>query len=335
MTAHIESWTEENTDDFTKVAVRGFTPAVTELIRKILDNPLRRFARSCGDIAYEDERPVCIQAAILRQFVFRRKTQVCTVGGMLAMDPGASPTSLYGVMKRSLDARGGSAAFFSNTACRSSMKMNRLLGVRGKGPESCAIQRLQPIHWIRFAWYMILHVVFKKGNLGGSWQGARNAFGSEFAEFWKRYQESCDGIYSSRTPEELTWAFGGERYVVLKHGDGEMDGYIVLKTDASGNRWTIADWIALGNDEQILEDLLKMAKKFLRRRTHAMLFVTTGYPTFIQPILERHFKFARPLANNECLYRFSDPELAREVETELDTKRSWFFGAYDGDACLF
>ena len=121
MTAHIESWTEENTKDFTEVAVRGFTPAVTELIRKILDNPLRKFARSCGDIAYEDEGPVCIQAAILRQFVFHRKTQVCTVGGMLAMDPGASPASLYGVMKRSLDARVGSAAFFSYTACRSSM----------------------------------------------------------------------------------------------------------------------------------------------------------------------------------------------------------------------
>ena len=331
----VAPWDDNSTADFLVVARVGFSSDIHLLTDKILANPLRRLEKSCGDIAYENGKPVCIQAAIMRRVVYKGMLHNAVVGGMLARLKGSSPVSLLGVMKGTLLPRADSTIFLSNTACEASMKMNKMLGVRTSGPESCSQQRLQPIHWVRFAWYMFVHKVFKRQNLGGVWKGHRNEFGEEFADFWRRYSDSVSGFYSSRTVEELRWAFSEEKYVVLTCGVGQIDGYIVLKTDATGNRWSIADWIAIGNDEQLLDELLIKAKKFLRARTHAILFMTTGYPTFVQPLLARHFRYLRPLANNEYLYRFEDGALAKAARKELDARESWFFGAYDGDACLF
>ena len=331
-----------------------FTPASRELLDKLLKNPLRKIDKDAGDLAIDGDKTLSFQAAIIRMILFNGRSYVAMTGAMLSSAPNADPTVIYEVLERSTAVRGNGVLNFGNTACKATYRLNKLRGISGTGPDSCSNQRMQPINWFRFFWYMFLHVAFKKASLGGPKMPSRirpfekrigggtvryipKLVKEEFDGFWKEYVHSCRGLVSSRTSEELEWAFAGDRWRILGYYEGRrLLGYIVLKSsDDAGNRWSIADWIAMRNDESILESLLIAAKKFLRARTRAMLFQTTGFPTFVQPILARHFKYSRPLRSNEFLYRFENEEFKRMVMPAMDTKDSWFFGPYDGDACLF
>ena len=331
-----------------------FSPASRELLDKLLKNPLRKIDRDAGDLAIEGGKTLSFQAAIIRKILFNGHIYVAMTGGMLSSAPNTDPTVIYEVLERSMAIRGKGVFVFGNTACKATYRLHKLRGISGTGPDSCSNQRMQPINWFRFLWYMFLHVIFKKASLGGPKMSSlvrpfERRIGSgtvryipklvkeEFDGFWEEYARGCKGLVSSRTAEELEWAFAGDRWRILGYYEGRrLLGYIVLKSsDDAGNRWSIADWIAMRNDESILESLLIAAKKFLRARTRAMLFQTTGFPTFVQPILARHFKYSRPLPSNEFLYRFEDEGFKRMVMPAMDTKDSWFFGPYDGDACLF
>jgi len=330
------SFTEKTQAIVRRLTDVAFLPESAALVAKLLANPLRRIDPDAGDLAVENGVTISFQAAIARKVVFEGRKIPAMTGGMLSSVPGTDPTIIFEIVEKSTLPRAGSVFYFGNTACKAALRLNKLRGISGVGPDSCAAQRLQPIHWMRFAWYMFLHKVFHRPNLGGKekrYQGGEKFDGLD--EFWQRYVKNVTGLCSSRTLPELRWAFGEDKYVILRHGDDKVDGYIVLKSDDTGNRWAIADWIALNNDEKILEDLLVAAKRFLKRKTHAMLFQTTGFPTFVQPILARHFKYSRPLNSNEFLYRFDDAALKEKVLPLMDTKESWFFGPYDGDACLF
>lgn len=337
-----------------KLTDRAFLPASAELVRKFLANPLRRLDPDAGNLAVEDGVPVAFQAAVVRKVVSCGEEIPAMTGGMLSSVPGTDPLVIFEIVKQSTRPRAGSLLYFGNTACKAALRLNKLRGISGTGPASCAIQRLQPIHWTRFAWYLFVHKVFKCQNLGGrkltsTIKAFRLSFGHdevrylpevderEWTDFWTRYKCGISGLTSSRTFEEMSWAFKGLRWCALGYyREGRLAGCVVLKSgDEHGNRWSIADWLAIGNDENVLDRLLVAAKNFLRRRTHAMLFQTTGFPTFIQPVLARHFKYTRPLYSNEFLYRFDDEAIKEKVMPVMDTKDSWFFGPYDGDACLF
>ena len=347
-------FTEDVVNVVSRLTDACFSPSSRELLHKVLANPLRRIDHDAGDLAMEGGEAVSFQAAILRKVAFGGRSMFAMTGCMLSSVPQTDPAIIYEVLKKSSVMRGNGVLYFGNTSCRAALRLSKLRGISGTGPDSCSNQRMQPINWFRFLWYMFLHVIFKKASLGGPKMTSlvrpfERRIGSgtvryipklvkeEFDGFWEEYAHGCKGLVSSRTAEELEWAFAGDRWRILGYYEGRrLLGYIVLKSsDDAGNRWSIADWIAMRNDESILESLLIAAKKFLRARTRAMLFQTTGFPTFVQPILARQFKYSRPLPSNEFLYRFEDEGFKRMVMPAMDTKDSWFFGPYDGDACLF
>lgn len=322
----VKSYTEETRDDALKVVRSRFSVDSFRIAAKYLQNPLCVLDPDAGDVAYQDDRPVGFQAAVLRRLHLGREEFIGVVGGMLGMEDGASPVLLMQLMKRSIAPRGGSTLFFANTANAASMKMNRLLGVKGKGPITC--------ERIRFAsafWPKMLKVLVPRPR-------AKRLMSFEpklFDDFWRRYLIANKGVVCSRTTEELRWVFGdrtesGEVVVLGSLNGDNLAGYIVLKRSKfvvrglEFQRWMILDWIALDNDRMILAGLLRDALRFLRRETRAMLLESIGFPEFVEPILAKYLPFRRKTESNSFLYQFTDTN-------QVIPEGSWFFGPYDGD----
>lgn len=319
----LKPFLESSLDDASGVVCDMFSASSGKTLVKYLQNPDRAPGASVGDVAYEKGKVVGFQAAIPRRMYLKGRPFLGIVGGMLAMREGASPVLLMKLMKTSIASRDGSRLFVGNTANVKSMKMNRLLGVRGKGPATCERIRFTPI-WFPPGLRRLLPRPCSR---------RMETFSSpEVASFWQRYLETQAGLVTSRTVEELDWVFGarmktGEVVALGDYDDGRLNGYIALRSTHGGRRWLIVDWIALKDDPAILDRLLKSAVRWLRRETTAWVLESIGFPESAERILKRHLPLARRTPNNSFVWKFLEGE-------QVVPEGSWFFGPYDGDRCL-
>ena len=352
---------EKTVSDAEAVVRDRFPESAVAILRKVMRNPARRLYDGCGDIAYDDGRPICFQAFVLRRLAWCGDECWGHVGGMTVLASGAPVEALIDVRAASIHHQVEYRIGFGNTQCAATEKM----AVKAKatlGPESCCWYRYRPVRWLDFIWYCFSRKVLKRpipnwskfDSVGAKpfrrVDGSRvvervMSFDARFDDFWSRYVQENEGLTCSRTVEELEWIFGEEvrdgRAVVLGlFEDGKLNGFLVLKDEGtSGRRWQLMDWVALGNDAGRLDALLAAGCRFLKRRTPAMLVESIGFPTFIQPVLKRHLPFRRYAGNNFFSYGYrgrktTGKAFADACEAVIDTPKSWFFGPYDGDMCM-
>lgn len=326
MKTEIRPFEESTLSDAKKVTGDMFVLKVGAILDKMLDNPLRKTLGcvAAGEVAYQDDAPFAFQGAILRR-LFIGQREICgVVGSTLASRPETSPVLLMKLMKSTIKPRGGSELFFGNTSNVTSMKMNRMLGVLGRGPASCEVSRFVPIVWPRFAKWLLpsprCHVI-------------ESFYPELFDSFWHEYISANAGLVSSRTAEELEWMFGdglrdGSVVVLGSFGkDHKLDGYIILRISQNRRKWMVHDWIAINNDKVVLKDLLKSAVRYLRKNKAGLILEAIGYPDFVQDVIAEVLYFKRKMPNNSFIWEFSDKKSSVPVG-------SWFFGAYDGDRAM-
>jgi len=352
----LKPYTEDTFSDACDASFARFGESVRSQMERVLLNPLRHICTEAGDVAYENDVPVGFQAAILRRLYVRQTPLLGVVGGLLAMKEGASPVLLLQLMKKTVAPRGGSVLFFANTSNPQSMKLNQLLGVKGKGPDSCTCVCWRPLRLGNFVNFC-LHgrlprllqmlgniagrvfdlLFFRRGRSHTRRLGRVTALDTQSLNgFWERYLSGNTGLVSSRTGEELLWLYGkglaSGQYIFLGRADSRgLCGYIVLRRANSGNgRWMIADWIALDDDPDVLSDLLRDAVRDLSGQSNAALLESVGFPIRVQAILRRHLPFTRKIQNNTFIYQPADAAAIMDADFE----KGWFFGPYDGDRCL-
>ena len=356
MQVEIKPFDETTAEDAKLVVRRMFGSCAEPQVSHILQNPLRRLCQSAGDVVYEDNRPVGFQAAILRRVHIGNRKILAVVGGMLAMYPEASPVNLLALMKKTIAPRAGSSMFIANTANPSSMKMNRMLGIKGKGPYTCGVSRFGIVHFgsfLRLLTRGMLPVLISEiiNRIGCVWWQKKdflqkheikvlNHFDAEiFQRFWDAYLKSMngEGVVLSRTVEELNWAFltdiqHGRNILLGRFSGNELLGYIVVRRiDEMGMRWQIVDWISIANDEMVLWELLCGAKSFLYDNSKAAILQCIGFPERAQKIICRVLPFKKKHANNSFIYSSGDHLVTKELEK---SSSGWFWGPYDGDRCI-
>lgn len=350
-------FTEETLDDALSIVRVRFGEGACSQARLLLRNPCRGLCPSAGDIVYDANRPEGFQAAILRRGYIDNLPFIGVVGGMLAMHEGASPVLLLALMKKTIASRGGSILFFANTSIPVSMKMNRMLGVTGKGIPSCGVVRFAVVRLGSFVNFVLKGclpgILVGFGNLLGMlmvpffYRRSRSSTSGEelrefssglFDVFWARYLEGNDGVVLSRTTEELEWAFGedvrkGRDVLLVRRDASGLVGYVILRAkDEAQRRWLVVDWIALKNDRAVLSDLLKDAVRWLRKHSHAVFLESIGFRMDVQDVIHRHLPFTRKAPNNTTIFKAGRDDL-REALSKAGTK-GWFFGPYDGDRCI-
>lgn len=325
MKTEFKPFDETTLRDAKSVVGAVFSPKVYPLLEKILANPLRRElgSSSAGDIAYQDGKPVAFQAAIVRRLYIGKEPIVGVVGSTLGALPETSPVMLMQLMKRTIAPRNGSVLFFANTANMTSMKMNRLLGVKGAGPSSC--------EKIRFTFAVslpILRCFIPRPSAVRVDKIDKVQFGS----FWARYLDSNKGLVASRSAAEIEWMFGdniarGTDVMLVEYDGSEISGHIVIRESRNGKRWMIVDMVAIDNNPDVLRSLLNSAVSFLRREKKSVVLESIGFPEYVSMLLKRELPFARKTKNNTFIWSCS-----AKIQDVMD--RSWFFGPYDGDRCL-
>ena len=356
MATEIRSFDEATLGDASRVVAEMFSLGSCSLLDKILANPIRSNsgAFSSGDIAYQDGVPMAFQAAIVRRIYLGKSSFVGVVGSTLCSKPQTSPVLLMQLMKRTIAPRYGSKLFLASTAIPTSAKMNKMLGVKGVGPETNQIVRFAVLRWGAFLNILCkghIPLLCRKAlDLAGRslkfWRKQKTGlkvsldkkFDSAYDDFWKRYLDKNTGIVASRTEEELTWMFGEDvakgRAVLISLRDNiGIVGYIIARAmDKSLERWMLVDWIAWENNSDVLQDLFSVLMVRLGEMYVPVWLESIGFNLLADKVLQRCMMFRRKLKENVYLYKPFDAEISKSLAEGRDI--GWFFGPYDGDRCL-
>lgn len=354
--------TESNLDDAKSVIRDRFDESCFALLEKELRNPGLRLYPEAGDIVYDDDgTPIAFQANMPRRVFLGQKEFVGMVGGMTCRKKD-SPAESYIDLRVAANRHFKNGLLgFGNTCCRETASaQGRIVKKRNSlacnPPLSYSRLRIGLIRPIRAA----IDVVLRKIRRGSqtAWPVFSTLDSVDFtfesdgilfrramgfsADFFDRLMESYlqtnKGLFCSRTAEELRWAFqdgisSGRNVLICAFENDAPVGYIIVKMDFERRRCQVGDWFARENDLRLLEALVKAAKRFLRQHTPVLAIETFGFPTFVQPIIERHFPIKRELGHNMFAWAVSR-EMRDEVLKIADTSESWFFGPYDGDGCF-
>lgn len=351
--------TRETADDFEEVVLAGFGEEVRGLTARLLDCPTARAHFPAGAIGYTAEgKPGCVLAGCVREMFWGREKFLSTIIGTMSRTKGDTRQLLPEVLRRAYRATPEVKLGYVNSANVAAIRLiSRCVG-GVPGPESWLTIRSRFFSsWRSFCWRVRAAIVTRLGRplptyklpktesvtrLGnGRILRRRLSIDGAFADFWTRYLETNEGFVSSRAPDELEWAFGeavrkGEAVMLALEESGAISGYIVLHRHTPTCRnWAVSDWIALGNDESRLEALLKGAITFLKRETPAIQLHACGFPMWVQPLLARYLPTEEKLEHNRYYVSVLTDENAAEIEAALFGDKSWMFGTYDGDACLF
>ena len=356
MITDIKGFDETTLCDANQVVADMFSVSSCVLLDKILANPMRveLQALSSGDIAYQDGIPVAFQAAIVRKMYFRQTPFIGVVGSTLCSKPQTSPVLLMQLMKRTIAPRYGSKLFFANTAIPKSAKMNKILGVKGVGPETNQVVRFSVLRWGGFLNVLmknhlpsfcvaildlITKIFWRKPKIKTRLRcSVDTKFDGAYDLFWNRYLEKNNGIAVSRSRDELNWMFGsdierGRAKLISLRDDTGIVGYVIAKSRGGGlERWMIVDWIALENEEKILRDLLSQLIRLLKSMHEAIWIESIGFAPLADDTLGQFLKFKRRLRENVFVYKTFGDRIAKALCQEKNA--GWFFGPYDGDRCL-
>jgi len=358
MTKTIKPFCEETLDDALDLVEARFGRGACAQARKILRNPLRKLCADAGAIGYRDGRPVCFQSAMLRRCYFGKKELLAVVGGMTCkVEKGCPASLLLETIARAEAPRLGSALNFGNSCCQATASLDEE-GGGSRGPESCTRYLWRAIRPLACLSYAVRRKVLKAsvpkwpafntlGTIDFSfsdecWTVRRNGIGdlAFLTPLMRRYLAFNKGFVCSRTEEEVVWMYGERiangQAVVLSAADsaGEAQGFIIFGSNAAARRWIVMDWFAIRNDVRCLEVLLKAACRFLKLQTPAMMLEAGGFPTLVQPILQKYLPYVRETGVNAFSWGTADEALKMQLERTLDASESWFFGPYDGDLCM-
>lgn len=342
--------------DAESVVRRTFVPDALRVLKKILENPYARSigVLSYGDIGYEQGKPAGFQGIILRKMYFGQAPFSATGASTLGMIEGASPWLLLAIIKKMTEARDGRKMGFGNTTCRQLERMSRKYGFPRDGGITWKKTRFSVIHPFALIAVLLCKKVLRvcpsyvskvlsepfevvSGRL--KVVRLRNIDKPIFDRFWTEYISQNRGLVCSRAADELQWMFGdslelGKDVLLCAMIDLKLVGYIILRNLGEG-RWKVADLIALGNDVDIIRRLLWAAKRFLRKRTNALILSIRGFPQKIyESVVPKLFPLVRVNTQDPFTWEIYDEELRRKLGDLYHDANSWFFGPYDGDADL-
>ena len=353
----VKALTENTLCDAKRVIEARFSDSALVVLSKTMANPLRRDCPEIGEIAYDDSgRAVGFRAANRRRMHFGKEPLLGRVRGLTCRLKDSSKEVMSALCEAQLANPRGCKIAFSNTQSvpteRRAVQMGATLGPASCSRMLCSV--IRPLGLIR---YFFFKKVLKRSPFKG--RKCNLCCGSDFrfyigdiivkceqyvdVKFFDtlsaNYIRTNSGLVSDRDGESVSWLFGDEvehgRVVLLcaRKNDVGM-GYIALKTDAIASHWLIVDWFALENDSGVLSALLKAAKCFLRQCTPALVCKVIGFPEYIQPLLKKHFPFARKTSVNWFSYNFLDKSMSEKCTTDILMSKSWFFGPFDGDLCM-
>lgn len=351
--------TRETAADFESVILLAFGEEVRGLTARLLDCPSARAGFPAGMIGYTEEgTPGCVLAGCVRDTFWKREKYLSTVIGTMARTSGNTRQLLPKVIRDAFRATPDVKLGFVNSGNDAATRLIARCVGSVPGPESwLTIRSLfmssrQTLIWrVREAIANRLGRPLTKFDLslkeskirlsGNRILRRKMAIDEAFSVFWDRYLEANEGFVSSREPKELEWTFGaairkGEAIMLTLEEAGAITGYIILHRHTPTCRnWAVSDWIALENNESRLEALLKGAIKYLKVKTPALQLHACGFPMWVQPLLERYLPTPEKLEHNRYCVSILTEENAKEIEAALFSDKSWMFGPYDGDACLF
>ena len=339
------------------VVRESFGDEVVPLLKKILRNPVctELPSNECGDIVCKNGEPVGFEALMPKRLYLRGKPILGSVASTMGIKNGESPLVLLSLMKRNITRRSDSSLWFANTANATSVKMNRKLGIKGRGPETWERIQYAVIHPLAFAVMVVRRKLMK---CIAKQPEAVTPIGNErvlrtgeleiirmakidreaFDAFWGEFLKANAGLVSSRTAAEIEWMFGdrvasGLDVLLMARCEGRIVGFTVVRSGVDA-WWRIVDLIALKNDATIIDALLVGVKRFLKKRTKAALLESRGFPSFATRIIGKHLPHTRPAGGNTFLWQFFDSEIEKSAGDFVNDGKSWFFGPYDGDADL-
>lgn len=354
-----KGFNEQTLTDILPVLSDRFGLSVKALALKLLQCPERDPGEDAGCVVYIDDEPVGVNASIPRRFLIGKTQYIGLVGSMLAMRRGASPMALLALIRRTHQPRMGARLFFSNTAGKSTVSLKACVGVNRQGPDTWHAFSYAVLNWPQYLLFVISKclrmrqmglkqgpsspampnpLVFKKGDVCVN--AVTQLDQEAFEQLWKDYREQNSGFVCSRSYEELQWAFGdflscGDGVVLIAKKQFRLVGYIVLRKKEGTDWWHVLDWLAVGNDSDILLLLLKAAKVYLRRYTRAVIFEMRGFPKWIREKTRWLLPFRHRLPHNSFVWGYADPAFEHKCSAmDMELKSSWFFGPYDGDMVL-
>lgn len=351
-------FTEETFPLVEGLVVSRFGANALPALRRILDNPLRRRIAPAGCIGMKDGKAVCFKAATVRRAYLGQEEWLGLVGGYFCKAEKGCPLSVVlEVRERAEWNRYPCRGRFGNTCIYATMRMNAQLGAQ-PGPAGWESMRFGVVHPLRFLRLLARRKLLRRPQPAAprtvapeveSGPFARLGAGGVFrlvspdagiGDFWRRYLSGNRGIVASRDPETLEWLFGGAvragkcLMLALRRQDA-VEGFIVLgPMPGSPFRWRILDLIALENDPVRLETLLRGARACLRRETEAITMEATGFPDFVQPVLDGTMPHVRKTGHNRFEWLTDDGEIRRGIEKTGNSPDGWFFGPFDGDYCM-
>lgn len=349
---------DETLPDAEQVVRARFPASAMDVLRMEMRNPMRKVCAEAGDIAYDNGRPVCFQACILRRLYLKQEEIVGKVGGMTCIREDADVSALIDVRAAACQVRAGSRMGFGNSQNRESARIAHRAKNTVEGPESCTRYQWRAVRPLECLVYFVRRKLLKAEV--PSWKDFSTLGSAGFEtkcggltiqrimevkpDFYdvlmKRYLETNKGLVCSRTAEEIEWIFGerirrGETVVLgVFDAQGPL-GYILMAGGKTAKRWQIHDWFAVGNDRKTLESLLKTGCAFLKRKTPAMMLEVCGFPSGVQDLLKSHLPHVRQIGHNTFSCGSREPGL-REQFGKMSTGElpCWFFGPYDGDICF-
>lgn len=353
MGVEVQKFSNENLEAVKKLVSEMFSPESFGVVEQAMKNPLiKQYPDvALGEVAVKDDKPTSFRMAVLRRLYFGQRPILGVVGSTLCSRKGTPGALLLGLLRKNTASRGGSEIFFTNTSCAASGKLNRAVGVKGLGPETCASDHVAVVRPFAAVIYLIRKAL-KLGvrrvpmpsvdksfsaSIDGLTIERTNTIDKKLLDgFWEEYLNSNKGLVCSRNGEEVSWMFADrlkEGRVIMLHAmhGNSLVGYVFIDFSSEGAA-RILDIIALDNDHAILEALLKGCCKFIKKCTKHFLFKIAGYPAGHGKVFEKVFKFKRPFGYNPCLYKF---EKGHEIEFDrMVSADSWFFGPYDGDLAM-
>ena len=344
----VKELVEENLADAEKVIRTRFGENGVAVVRAFMRNPVRKDWPAAGYLAFCDGIPQAFEGFTLRRMFLAGEPIVGKVGGLTCAVPGADETAYVEVRLQNNRSYAGCVVFFGNSQNANTAFLTRKYKNAHPGPESCSRYLWRAVRPLDCLAYFLRRKMLKKDI--PDWPAfdtlrsrdfpgrVVEEFPSFFDRLTARYAASNEGLVCSRSGEEIDWLFGERirdgRSVVLGTSDAEgPTGAIIVGSDRMARRFMIQDWIAVGNDLRTLEALLRLACRFVKNCTPAMMLETMGFPSFVQPLLKRYLPHERDAGNNFFSWACAK-SLRERLEAVADTPKSWFFGPYDGDLVM-
>ena len=350
---------DERTRDAVLELVRSrFDAANVHAVERLLDNPLRRERPAAGDVVLADGKAVLFSAMIAKRAHLDGKTYEVSAGGSFSKaETGCPGEYLLDVFDMVRSAGPSTDLMVGNTCIYRVARLAKMCGWT-KGPSSWETTRYAVLSPVLFAALVVWRKVFRRAQPAaaplrpskpGKSYAAKEKWGvrrepridrTALDGFWRNYLSSCRGLVLSRTAEELDWLFGefvsdGTAALLTLRSGEAVEGYVVVRRMAdSPRRWRVMDLIALSDDAERLELLLRGAKRFLAREAGAITLEVTGFPNRVQPLLGRLFPFVRRGGHNPFAWIARRAASADRLKTALEDQKGWFFGPYDGDYSL-